>query len=85
MADEDMEGVVLVVGGSGYLGLHLLHYFATSTRFRLAFTYSKSDCPPPAPFLQQVPSFRVDLSTGVGLKEICDALGPVSDQTIIHF
>ncbi|CAM6112623.1 unnamed protein product [Calypogeia fissa] len=78
MSEAEVEGVVLVVGGSGYLGLHLLHYFATSTRFRLAFTYSKSDSPPPATFLQKVPSFRVDLRTGAGLSEISDSLGPPS-------
>lgn len=78
MSKLEIEGVVLVVGGSGYLGLHLLHYLATSTKFRLAYTFNKNDAPRSHPSLQDVQGFHVDLRTGVGWDQISKTLGPVS-------
>ncbi|BBM97049.1 hypothetical protein MPTK1_1g02650 [Marchantia polymorpha subsp. ruderalis] len=76
MSKLEIEGVVLVVGGSGYLGLHLLHYLATSTKFRLAYTFNKNDAPRSHPSLQDVQGFHVDLRTGVGWDQISKTLGP---------
>ncbi|KAG6548446.1 hypothetical protein Mapa_009933 [Marchantia paleacea] len=76
MSKLEIEGVVLVVGGSGYLGLHLLHYLATNTKFRLAYTFNKNDAPRSHPSLQDVQGFHVDLRTGAGWDQISKTLGP---------
>jgi len=82
-----MEKVkVLVVGGTGYLGQHLLQAYAhaipnangNSFAFDLAFTHHSS--PPPRPLLDAIPSsiyFQVDLKTGVGFEAISNTFGQV--------
>ncbi|KAK9116362.1 hypothetical protein Sjap_015309 [Stephania japonica] len=62
---------VLVVGGSGYVGQHLLQGLLTleSKPYDLAFTYH-------TPINEISPlAFRVDLETGFGLSDISDAFG----------
>ncbi|PON92016.1 dTDP-4-dehydrorhamnose reductase family [Trema orientale] len=66
---------VLVVGGTGYLGQHLLQAFS-ETEFDLAFTHFSN--PPPHPFLHAFPHFlpfHVDLRTGQGFQAISDTFG----------
>ncbi|RWR91920.1 methionine adenosyltransferase 2 subunit beta [Cinnamomum micranthum f. kanehirae] len=66
---------VLVVGGSGYLGQHLLQGFAGKP-YDLAFTHHSSppqrllDAISPPPF-----AFHVDLQTGQGFDAITNAFG----------
>ncbi|GAB2290975.1 hypothetical protein Dimus_025232 [Dionaea muscipula] len=69
---------ILVVGGTGYLGQHLLQGFSSSTQpydLDLAFTYHSN--PPPQKLLQALPhhvlSFLVDLRTGHGLDSISES------------
>ncbi|KAL2651191.1 hypothetical protein R1flu_019319 [Riccia fluitans] len=76
MSILELEGAVLVVGGSGYLGLHLLHYLAAKTKYQLAYTFNKLDLPPNHESLQHVRGFHVDLRTGAGLDQISKELGP---------
>ncbi|XP_015948176.1 uncharacterized protein LOC107473144 [Arachis duranensis] len=78
---------VLVVGGTGYLGQHLLQaYYASSSSsdtngngvssFDLAFTHHST--PPPKLLLHAIPGsipFQVDLKTGVGFESISNAFG----------
>uniref|UniRef100_A0A0D6QR03 RmlD-like substrate binding domain-containing protein n=1 Tax=Araucaria cunninghamii TaxID=56994 RepID=A0A0D6QR03_ARACU len=70
---------VLVVGGSGYLGLHLLQSLSSiaDKPYVLAFTYHSH--PPPAALFDaigpQVQAFKVDLQSGEGLDNISAALG----------
>ncbi|KAK7349548.1 hypothetical protein VNO77_06999 [Canavalia gladiata] len=74
---------ILVVGGTGYLGQHLLHAYGDanangtpSSAFDLAFTHHSS--PPPNPLLHVIPSslaFRVDLKTGFGFEAISNSFG----------
>ncbi|CAL9194912.1 unnamed protein product [Musa hybrid cultivar] len=70
---------VLVVGGSGYLGQHLLQGFsrgAGSERYALAFTHHRPS--PPAELVDAVSPvlpFRVDLRTGDGFDAISTAFG----------
>ncbi|KAG0454123.1 hypothetical protein HPP92_025427 [Vanilla planifolia] len=65
---------VLVVGGSGYLGQHLLDGLLAAdsgTHYDVAFTYHRST--PPAELVDALPSlipFRVDLRTGDGFDSI---------------
>lgn len=72
---------VLVVGGSGYLGQHLLQGFsrgAGSERYALAFTHHRPS--PPAELVDAVSPvrpFRVDLRTGDGFDAISTAFGQV--------
>lgn len=66
------QEVVVVVGGSGYLGLHLLQTLACYRR--LAFTYF-SHPPPPALLLHARP-FHVDLRSGQGFHSISALMGP---------
>ncbi|KAH0462060.1 hypothetical protein IEQ34_009635 [Dendrobium chrysotoxum] len=70
---------VLVIGGSGYLGQHLLDGLATAdseTPFDLAFTHH---CPIPPPELidaiSPVLPFRVDVRTGEGFESISNTFG----------
>lgn len=71
------EELVVVVGGSGYLGLHLLQALANQANLRLAFTYF-SQPPPPAlsTALPHAQAFQVDLRSGQGLDSISAQLGP---------
>ncbi|KAK2997816.1 hypothetical protein RJ639_025291, partial [Escallonia herrerae] len=77
---------VLVVGGTGYLGQHLLQAFShgatppapSEHQYDVAFTYHSN--PPPQPLLHAVPdslAFSVDLRTGHGLDAISHAFGQV--------
>lgn len=73
---------VLIVGGTGYLGQHLLQSFAddpnADSNLALAFTHHY--VPPPQALLDAVPAalpFHVDLRSGDGLSAISDALGQV--------
>ncbi|MBA0617330.1 hypothetical protein Godav_026788 [Gossypium davidsonii] len=69
---------VLVVGGTGYLGQHLLQGFSeiqATTPFALAFTYNSF---PPQPLLLAFPTsfaFHVDLKTGLGFDSISQQFG----------
>ncbi|KAL5988502.1 hypothetical protein ACLOJK_036267 [Asimina triloba] len=69
---------VLVVGGSGYLGQHLLQSLSAvhhSPTFDLAFTYNSF---PPQQLLDSISpclSFRVDLLTGQGFDSIAGSFG----------
>ncbi|XP_068646191.1 uncharacterized protein [Aristolochia californica] len=68
---------VLVVGGSGYLGQHLLQRFAEmdGRQIDMAFTYHSN---PPRQLLDAISpalSFRVDLKTGEGFDEITKTFG----------
>ncbi|KAJ1281707.1 hypothetical protein BS78_04G326600 [Paspalum vaginatum] len=65
---------VLVVGGSGYLGQHLLA--ALADRLDVAFTHHSQA--PPLPLLQALPSvraFRADLRSGDGFEAISTSFG----------
>lgn len=76
---------VLVVGGTGYLGQHLLQGLSeTQARapttspfcYDLAFTHHSSPLPPP--LLEAIPNalaFHVDLRTGNGFEAISQAFG----------
>ncbi|KAL9245337.1 hypothetical protein vseg_019000 [Gypsophila vaccaria] len=71
---------VLIVGGTGYLGQHLLNSFSNSTQttpsYDLAFTFHST---PPLKLLQSLHpttlSFPVDLCTGLGFDSISPAFG----------
>ncbi|XP_015901706.3 uncharacterized protein LOC107434732 [Ziziphus jujuba] len=76
---------VLVVGGTGYLGQHVLQGFSqihgdggggTSSHFHLAFTHHST--PPPPPLLDAIPhllAYHVDLITGQGFDAITSSFG----------
>ncbi|KAK9093210.1 hypothetical protein Syun_028121 [Stephania yunnanensis] len=69
---------VLVVGGTGYLGQHLLQGLAKlqTKPYDLAFTHHSNN--PPQPLTDAIsPSlaFRIDLETGHGLSAISEAFG----------
>lgn len=71
---------VLVVGGTGYLGQHLLQEFSDS--FDLAFTYHSHL---PQLLLHSLPRslpFRVDLQTGKGFDAVAQSFGQVSDSIL---
>jgi len=76
MAEEERKRV-LVVGGSGYLGQHLLAALAPATdRLDVAFTHRSQA--PPQPLLDALPSvraFRADLRSGDGLEAISASFG----------
>ncbi|OMP00503.1 dTDP-4-dehydrorhamnose reductase [Corchorus olitorius] len=68
---------VLVVGGTGYLGQHLLQGFSEiqGTPYDVAFTYNSF---PPQPLLDAFPhslAFHVDLKTGLGFDSISQQFG----------
>lgn len=72
---------VLIVGGTGYLGQHLLQSFAhnpdADSPFSLAFTHNSTA---PHALLNAIPHalpFRLDLRTCDGLNAISDAFGKV--------
>ncbi|KAH7429580.1 hypothetical protein KP509_09G057100 [Ceratopteris richardii] len=79
---EEMEGLIVVVGGSGYLGMHLLQSLSIHFR-RLAFTYFSH---PPSPALcAAIPHarpFAVDLRSGDGFSSISNEMGP--PQVVIN-
>lgn len=70
---------MLIVGGTGYLGQHLLQSFSQNpdadSPFSLAFTHHSA---PPHALLSAIPHalpFRLDLTTCDGLDAISDAFG----------
>ncbi|KAF3541464.1 hypothetical protein F2Q69_00021284 [Brassica cretica] len=66
---------VVVVGGTGYLGQHLLQALA-GDRYDVAFTHHS--CPLPGLLLEafpHFPSFHVDLKTGLGFHSISHHFG----------
>ncbi|GMY09471.1 methionine adenosyltransferase 2 subunit beta isoform X1 [Fagus crenata] len=68
---------VLVVGGTGYLGQHLLQGFSEiqATPYDLGFTYHSNL---PQPLLHAIPHllpFHVDLKTGQGFESISHSFG----------
>lgn len=73
---------VVIVGGTGYLGQHLLEAFAENNggdRYNVAFTHHSS--PPPRRLLDafpQFPAFPVDLKSGLGFNSISQDFGQVS-------
>lgn len=80
---------VLVVGGTGYLGQHLLQGFSQiegkgitlTNPFDLAFTHHSN--PPPQALLDAFPHllpFQVDLKTGHGFQAISQTFGRVSSR-----
>ncbi|KAL6513588.1 hypothetical protein OROGR_021074 [Orobanche gracilis] len=78
---------VLIVGGTGYLGQHLLRSFACNleSRFPLALAFTHRSTPPPPVLLSAMHEalpFYVDLSTGDGLSAISNAFGQVPDVVI---
>ncbi|XP_078148508.1 NAD(P)-binding Rossmann-fold superfamily protein [Carex rostrata] len=73
-----MEGRrrILVVGGTGYLGQHLLQFLATSRSFEIAFTHHRPI--PPQELLDALPSvksFQVDVQTGEGFNAVSASFG----------
>ncbi|KAF9602597.1 hypothetical protein IFM89_030203 [Coptis chinensis] len=71
---------ILLVGGTGYLGQHLLQEFSQShsnTQYNIAFTHHSS--PPPQLLLNSISptflAFQVDLQTGHGLDTISNNFG----------
>lgn len=72
-----MRMKVVVVGGSGYLGQHLLQGLSETAVYDLAFTHHSN---PPQPLLQAIPdllAFHVDLQTGQGFDAISETFGQV--------
>lgn len=73
---------VVIIGGTGYLGQHLLQGFADnqeSASYASAFTYHSS--PPPQILLDAIPqtlAFHVDLRTGDGFDAISQKFGQVN-------
>lgn len=76
----DVKKKILVLGGTGYLGQHLLVRFSEEIKhqqqkYELAFTHYST---PPQSLLNEIsPSvaFRVDLQTGQGLDSIATTFG----------
>jgi NAD(P)-dependent dehydrogenase (short-subunit alcohol dehydrogenase family) len=73
---------VLVVGGSGYLGQHLLAALASSAGagvdVDVAFTHHRDAAPPRLlDALPGIRAFRVDLRSGDGLEAIAASFGQV--------
>ncbi|KAK6142839.1 hypothetical protein DH2020_023187 [Rehmannia glutinosa] len=71
---------VVIVGGTGYLGQHLLRSFADNLQanFPLALAFTHRSIHPPKALLNAIPQalhFQVDLSTGDGLNAISDVFG----------
>ncbi|KAI4355015.1 hypothetical protein L6164_003833 [Bauhinia variegata] len=69
---------VLIVGGTGYLGQHLLQGYAeiNGSPYDLAFTHHSG--PPPQALLDAIPGslpFNVDLQTGDGFEAISSTFG----------
>ncbi|GAB2244996.1 hypothetical protein Droror1_Dr00000489 [Drosera rotundifolia] len=69
---------ILIIGGTGYLGQHLLHRFSSDTEhgFSVAFTYHST---PPEKLLEALPrsvvSFFVDLRSGEGFESVAEGFG----------
>ncbi|XP_062027388.1 uncharacterized protein LOC133743461 isoform X2 [Rosa rugosa] len=78
---------VLIAGGTGYLGQHVLQGFSEiqeTTPCDLALTHHSS--PPPQALLNAFPSaipFSVDLKSGNGFEAISHLFGPRDIQVLI--
>ncbi|XP_050873375.1 uncharacterized protein LOC127075906 isoform X2 [Lathyrus oleraceus] len=72
-----MSKKILVVGGTGYLGQHLLQSYSYARQsLALAFTYHST--PLPQPFLDAFPHslpFQIDLKSGIGFEAISSVFG----------
>ncbi|PWA40357.1 NAD(P)-binding Rossmann-fold superfamily protein [Artemisia annua] len=71
-----MKKKLLIIGGTGYLGQHLLQSYSESLDLSIAFTYHSSN--PPDVLLQAVPNavpFKVDLQTGHGFDSVSSTFG----------
>ena len=70
---------VLVVGGTGYLGQHLLQGFSEiqGTPYDLAFTYHSKLPPALLDAIPHLLAFHVDLRTGQGFEAISQTFGQV--------
>jgi len=75
MAGEEERKRVLVVGGSGYLGQHLLAASSAADRLDVAFTHHSPA--PPQPLLDALPSVRADIRSGDGLQATSTSFGQV--------
>ncbi|EEC79866.1 hypothetical protein OsI_21362 [Oryza sativa Indica Group] len=76
---------VLVVGGSGYLGQHLLAALAAGGEVDVAFTHHRDT--PPQPLLHALPglrAFRVDLRSGDGLRAVSESFGQIIEYCTKH-
>jgi len=79
LSARERKKVILLVGGSGYLGLHVLEALASSCDYTLAYTYNSH--PAPAQLVEKLPNvlaFHLDLRSGDGLDEISKSLNTVS-------
>lgn len=82
-----MKKKLLIIGGSGYLGQHLLQSFSESQKSiedELLISFTHHSSPPPQLLLQSFPKaipFQVDLQTGQGFDSISHTFG----QVCIHF
>jgi len=78
---------ILIVGGTGYLGQHLLQsYYYSNQSLTVAFTYHSS--PLLQPLLDAFPHsqpFHVDLKSGIGFDAISNAFGQVLFSLILTF
>ncbi|EFN51622.1 hypothetical protein CHLNCDRAFT_140037 [Chlorella variabilis] len=68
------QPAVLVTGASGYLGQFVVEWYA-GKGWKVGCTYRTGEAPK---FGSGVQVFRVDLGSGEGLHEGCDALGPLA-------
>lgn len=83
MSSNSDKKKVLVIGGTGYLGQHLLQQLSNNTLiqqpFSLAFTHHSTL--PPQPLLQAIHSncltFPLDLQNGDGFDAITSTFGQV--------
>ncbi|CAH1419690.1 unnamed protein product [Lactuca virosa] len=70
---------LLIIGGTGYLGQHLLQSFSESQKsFDLSMAFTHHSSPPPNLLLQSLPHatpFQVDLQTGHGFDSISHTFG----------
>ncbi|OAY62334.1 methionine adenosyltransferase 2 subunit beta [Manihot esculenta] len=75
----ERKNKVLIIGGTGYLGQHLLQRLSQikDTPFDLAFTHYSTSTPP-QPLLDAIPhslAFHVDLQSGEGFQAISRQFG----------
>ncbi|CAD6220945.1 unnamed protein product [Miscanthus lutarioriparius] len=73
VAGEEERKRVLVVGGSGYLGQHLLAASSAADHLNVAFTHHSPA--PPQLLLDALPSVCADLHSGDGLEAISASFG----------
>lgn len=70
---------LLIIGGTGYLGQHLLQSFSESQKpFDLSIAFTHHSSPPPHLLLQSLPHaapYQVDLQTGQGFDSISHTFG----------